>query len=318
MEDRAQRTKARNLQPLLRCMRGHLERGRTDPIDHPAGVPRGWARPDTLAGLEDADPVESFLWCTDPTPQMPRTARRVRSETAGRVAILRDTSMSMYGMWNQWASLLCTSVMELAQRQKMRVGYVEFNSHAKKYVCEKRRSFFTREYNRLEDRIVRGKCEGLTNYEAPLAMALEEFDAQLPRHRRARTGPGGAAEPRRHTDQHILFITDGRATSGDRNVRKEIALAQELGVAVHTVFIGYTQCPKVLDDMSRTTNGSRFIAYFDTDTNAVQVVERDALHLQKMYAQSGKDEELRNLDRMARLSPVFQRFIRKKVQESEA
>ena len=319
-EERALRDKVHFLQPLLQRLRGHLERGRADAVTHPSGVPRGWARPDTLAGMEDSDPVESYLWCANPIPEMPRTARRMRPGASGRVAILRDTSESMNGIWNLWAQLLCQRVMELSQQHKMRVGYVEFNSKAQKYVDERLGEFFTREYDRMTERVSRVKCEGFTNYEAPLTMALDEFECELPRHRRiaalasaALAGDGAAAARRkpRISDQHILFITDGKANYGDRTVSKEIARAQALGVSVHTVFIGYSQVPQVLDCLSQTTHGSRFAAYFDAESKGIKVIDRDEIDLATLFAASGKENQLRMLDRMTRAPPVFQRYLMK-------
>ena len=48
-----------------------------------------------------------------------------------------------------------------------------------------------------------------------------------------------------------------------------------LGVAVHTVFIGYAQCPAVLDHLSQASDGSRFTAYFDGRQKTIQVVDRE-------------------------------------------
>ena len=89
----------------------------------------------------------------------------------------------------------------------------------------------------------------------------------------------------------------------------EIAQAQALGVAIHTVFIGYSSCPPVLDTLSMRSGGSRFAAYFDVDTKSIQVIDRDTVSLQDLYADSGKDHELRMLDRMTRMPTVFQRFL---------
>ena len=43
-------------------------------------------------------------------------------------------------------------------------------------------------------------------------------------------------------------------------MRRERALARELGVKVHTVFLGLGECPAVLDEISRETDGLRFAA----------------------------------------------------------
>ena len=352
----ALRTKVKNLEPLLDQLKGALERGQTDLEEHPGGLPRNWMRPRSMyQGFEDVDQAELALWARDPSPQLPRIAKRTRPGAGGRVCVIRDTSMSMQGMWNDWAGLLCSSVMDLASKRRMRMGYLEFNSRVNKYVDDRLGHFFTSEYNLLRDRISSARCDGLTNYELPLSMALAEFDKSLPRHRRIRPGqidramsamqssassapPGvnlaygstisgvkliesmakqkteqnlssSAALRKSPKDQHILFVTDGQPTSGDRSVAREIAQAQTLGVAIHTVFIGYNNCPAVLDRLSVQTGGSRFAAYFDVDTKAIQVIDRDAVSLQALYADSGRDHELRMLDRMTRMPTVFQRFL---------
>ena len=352
----AMRAKVKNLEPLLDQLRGALERGKTNMEEHPGGLPRGWARPRSMSeGFADVDQVELALWARNPTPHLPRVAKRTRPGAGGRVCVIRDTSMSMQGMWNNWAGELATAVMDLASRRQMRVGYLEFNSRVNKYVDERAGHFFTSEYSLLRERISAARCDGLTNYELPLSMALSEFNGKLPRHRRLRRGQieklvaaqqavsarappsvnlaygstisgvqliesmtkkrrqeeqaSQAAASKSLKDQHILFITDGQPTSGDRHVTREIAQAQALGVAIHTVFIGYSSCPTVLDTLSLRTGGSRFAAYFDVDTKAIQVIDRDAVSLQALYADSGKDHELRMLDRMTRMPTVFQRFL---------
>jgi len=355
LEDRVE-----NLLPLLSKLKGHLERGNTNPVEHHGGVPRGWSRPRSLESMADADTVETFLWASDPSPNLPRTQKRMKQGAAGRVAIIRDTSMSMQGMWNQWAALLCTSVMEMSQKQKMRVGYLEFNTRAQKFVENKQ--FFTHEYESVGQRMAVAKCEGLTNYEAPLSIALDEFEAAAGgrgdggrgdggRRRRRRTfsmknngsggggggggggGSGGshidfsgkgssgdpttpsasnvstalpwAPNPSVSTDQHILFITDGQPTSGDRFVSKELERARQLGVSVHTVFIGYRSCPQVLDRLSKETSGSRWASFFCPHDKSIQVVDRES----SSFDQHGKDMELRMVDRMTRMPTVFQRYL---------
>ena len=351
-------TKVENLEPLLSKLKGQLERGNTNATEHPSGVPRGWSRPRTLASMEDSETVDTFLWTSDPTPLLPRTHKRMKQGAAGRVAIIRDTSMSMQGMWNNWASLLCTSVMEMSRKQKMRVGYLEFNTRAQKFVDPKKKLFFTKEYDSLEQRMSIVKCEGLTNYEAPLAIALDEFDVVRRRRGGGRRGSAfiekratqsassrwgsdvdfggkssggslGSLDDRsnsiadsviggssrlldcnspvrgRATDQHILFITDGQPTSGDRSVTKELERARVMGVSIHTVFIGYRACPAVLDMLSKQTNGSRFAAFFCPHEKSIQVVDRES----STFDQHGKDMELRMVDRMTRMPTVFQRYL---------
>ena len=106
---------------------------------------------------------------------------------------------------------------------------------------------------------------------APAAPTPLPPKARLPRHRRR--GVHGL----RRTDQHVLFLTDGQPTAGDRSVAREMQLAEELGVAVHTIFIGNSHCPAVLDKLSERTGGSRLAAYFDVEAGAIQAMRRHVL-----------------------------------------
>ena len=291
------------IKQLLKHLRGHIERGAATAIEDPSGMPRGWKPPLELE-VFDIEPVGLTLWCERPTPALPRTTKRSLPGAAGRVAIIRDTSTSMDGVWNQWAGLVCTSVFDLAKRQKMPVGYCEFASHAQKFFAEDRgkRRFFSHAYGALAARAESAQCDGRTNYQLPLSLTLDEFEASLPRHRRrgdvsrhqgSLEATGGSAigplttrdgRSSRAVDQHVLFITDGRPTVGDPTVGKEIALAQDLGVAVHTIFIGSgngrqsyhasQNYPPILDRLSEQTGGSRFAAYFDLKSNSIRVVNR--------------------------------------------
>ena len=58
--------------------------------------------------------------------------------------------------------------------------------------------------------------------------------------------------------QHIVFLTDGMPTSGDKEVKTELHEAQRLGVSIHSIFIGREQCPPILRKISRDTNGVHF------------------------------------------------------------
>ena len=326
-EEIARRVRVENLGPLLSQLQGHLERGNLNQELHPSGVPRSWSSAKSLSSMEDSDVVDSVLWVADPTPELPRIRKRVKQGACGRVAILRDTSMSMQGMWNQWASLLSTSIMDLAKNQKMNVGYLEFNSKAQKFVIDSSSSsssssssrFFTSEYQLLEKRMHQVKVEGLTNYEAPLSIALDEFAAALPRGRRGGGGKGshgsgsgssgskssGIGRRRKTTDQHILFITDGQPTSGDRHVRKELSKARDMGVSIHTIFIGYRSCPPVLDELSNATNGTRWASFFCPQQKTIKIIDRES----DAFDFHGKDVELRMVDRMTRMPTVFQRYL---------
>ena len=134
----------------------------------------------------------------------------------------------------------------------------------------------------------------------PFAMALEEFRHKLPqrrpRHRRCTA-----------TDQHILFVTDGQPTSGDRFVAQELALAQAFGVAVHTIFIGYDNCPAVLDRLSTSTGGSRFTAYFDVRDHSIKLVDR-ALGGQPWKKDQSCSTEQKRLETMSKIPALFKRY----------
>jgi uncharacterized protein with von Willebrand factor type A (vWA) domain len=122
----------------------------------------------------------------------------------------------------------------------MRVGYIEFNHVSHKYQHDGR--FFTRDYEKIIDSAANVTCSGVTNYQYPLRDALEEFRK-------------GRAE-----NKHILFLTDGEPTQGDWLVREERRQAKGMGVAIHTLFIGTTECPEILDILSEETDGSKFLA----------------------------------------------------------
>ena len=108
--------------------------------------------------------------------------------------------------------------MELAKKKRMRVGYIEFNHLSTKYQVEGK--FFVRDYEKMACRALNLHCSGCTNYQNSLEWMPWEFQ---------RLGRG---------NQHVLFLTDGVPTQGDWEVKAERELAQELGVAIHTIFIG--------------------------------------------------------------------------------
>jgi uncharacterized protein with von Willebrand factor type A (vWA) domain len=125
----------------------------------------------------------------------------------------------------------------------MRVGYIEFNHLSTKYQVEGK--FFVRDYEKMSRRALNLHCSGCTNYQNSLEDALKEFQ---------RLGPG---------NQHILFLTDGVPTQGDWEVKSERELAKDLGVAIHTIFIGKNKCPRILEIISEETSGAQFQAATD-------------------------------------------------------
>lgn len=61
--------------------------------------------------------------------------------------------------------------------------------------------------------------------------------------------------------------------SGDRRLVRELERAQDMGVSIHTVFIGYQRFPLILHKLSCSTQGSRFSAYLDAETQSIAIKE---------------------------------------------
>ena len=201
----------------------------------------------------DSDHVESALWLDRLNPTLPRSYHRKKKHMGGRVIIVRDVSQSMEGRYARWTSSVVTKLVDMVRRKRMRVGYIEFNHVSHKYQHDGR--FFTRDYDKIIETAANVTCSGVTNYQYPLRDALEEFKK-------------GRAD-----NKHILFLTDGEPTQGDWLVREERRQAKVLGVAVHTLFIGTTECPEILDILSEETDGSKFLAT-PNDKGGLMIEER--------------------------------------------
>ncbi|MCZ6557374.1 MAG: AAA family ATPase [SAR324 cluster bacterium] len=229
-----------NLEFLLEKIRGRLERNPAEMEMHPGGSPRSYRRMRSFEDFLDADYVETAIWLDRLNPTLPRSYLRKKKHMGGKVIIVRDVSQSMEGRYARWTSSVVTKLVEMVRRKRMRVGYIEFNHVSHKYQHDGR--FFTRDYDKIIDSAANVTCSGVTNYQYPLRDALEEF----------RKG--------RSENKHILFLTDGEPTQGDWLVREERRQAKGMGVAIHTLFIGTTECPEILDILSEETDGSRFLA----------------------------------------------------------
>ncbi len=240
-----------NIEVLMKVLKGHIDRSMAEKVPHLGGQPRKWRRMTSFSDLLDTDPVESALWYDHITPQLPRVLLRERYDQGGHLAILRDISSSMAGIYSKWASSVIYRLVEMAKKKRMRVGYIEFNHLSTKYQVEGK--FFVRDYDKMAQRALTLHCSGCTNYQNSLEDALTEFQ---------RLGRG---------NQHILFLTDGVPTQGDWEVKTERALAQELGVAIHTIFIGKNKCPRILEIISQETDGAQFQA--STDRHGVIHIE---------------------------------------------
>jgi MoxR-like ATPase len=240
-----------NIEVLMKVLKGRIERNVAEKVPHYGGQPRKWRRMHTFNDLLDTDPVESAIWYDHITPQLPRILLRERFDRGGDLAILRDISSSMAGIYSKWASSVILRLIELARKKRMRVGYIEFNHLSTKYQVDSK--FFVRDYEKMQQRALALHCSGCTNYQNSLEDALMEFQ---------RMGRG---------NQHILFLTDGVPTQGDWEVKAERALAQELGVAIHTIFIGKNKCPRILEIISEESDGAQFQA--STDRHGVIRIE---------------------------------------------
>ena len=228
------------VESLLRALAGRLERGAVRRGEDAAGAPRSFRRMRRLEEMLDADPVDAALFSEGRLPSGARVYRRERRNAGGALAVLRDVSASMEGRLASSAGQVVAGLVRVAARRRMRLGYVEFNHEAERFAADG--AFFHRRYRRALALARRSRAEGRTNYEAPLRAALGELRGCAGRER------------------HVVLLSDGMPILGDPNVRNERALAQRLGVKVHTVFLGLGECPKVLDEISRETGGLRFEA----------------------------------------------------------
>ena len=231
---------ADNIKIIMKVLDGNFQRNIAKRTNHPGGVPRKWKRMTSFDEVEDIDPLEAFIWSDSASPQLPRVHRREKESLGGEIAILRDVSTSMMGVYSEWSSSVVKGVVELARTKSMRVGYLEFNHKSFKYKRDSR--FFTRDYEWILNLASSTECSGNTNYEDALREALSEFRGRGLR------------------NKHILFITDGIPTSGDCDVISERILAKKLGVCIHSIFIGSKNYPKILQTVSEETIGTQFIA----------------------------------------------------------
>ena len=243
----------KNLDALLGRINGRLEHNTAESEVHPGGSPRAWQRMRSFDEFMDTDPVETATWMDTVNPRLPRVFRREKKHTGGEMVIVRDVSQSMEGRYARWTSSVVTKLVDLVRKKRMRIGYIEFNHVSRKYSHSGR--FFTRDYDKIVEIASNVVCSGVTNYQFPMREALKEFRA------------------RGTNNKHIVFLTDGEPTQGDWLVREERRMAKSLNVAVHTLFIGTTECPEILDVISEETGGCQFLAMPD-DQGGLLLAER--------------------------------------------
>ena len=227
-----------DLDLILKVIEGEVQRSIASKKEVYGGVPKQYRSMRTLEDFFDSDPSESSVWIEDVNPATPRVFRRTRKERGGRLAVIRDISQSMTGKSSLWVSMVVIGLVEMAKRSRMAVGYIEFNHQSYKYLDGGH--FFTRNYEPLVQKSMETQCSGFTDYQNALDDALKEF-GQI---------RGGR--------QHVIFLTDGMPTSGDKEVREELDQAKKLGIAIHSIFIGREQCPPILKKISKDTGGIHF------------------------------------------------------------
>jgi len=245
---------ADNIKAIMRVLEGNFQRSIALKAPHPGGLPRTWKRMSYFDEMEDVDPFEASFWTEYTTPNLPRVHKREKEMMGGEIAILRDVSTSMMGVYSEWSSSVVRGVIELARTKRMRVGYVEFNHRSYKY--KRNAKFFTRDYPWMLELAAKTECSGNTNYEDALKDALGEFRGRGLR------------------NKHVLFITDGIPTSGDCDVITERLRAKKLGVCIHSIFIGSKNYPRILQKISGETSGTQFIAT-RRKNGAIKIERRD-------------------------------------------
>jgi len=245
---------AENIKAIMRVLEGNFQRSIALKAAHPGGLPRTWKRMNFFDEMEDVDPFEASFWTEHTTPSLPRVHKREKQVMGGEIAILRDVSTSMMGVYSEWSSSVVRGVIELARNKRMRVGYVEFNHRSYKY--KRNAKFFTRDYPWMLELAAKTECSGNTNYEDALKDALGEFRGRGLR------------------NKHVLFITDGIPTSGDCEVITQRVRAKKLGVCIHSIFIGSKNYPRILQKISGETSGTQFIATRRKD-GSIRIERRD-------------------------------------------
>ena len=232
---------AQNVQIVMKVLEGNIQRSIAKRGLYPGGLPRRYKRMNSFYEIDDVDAMDAAIWSQNLSPQLPRVHQREKENMGGEIAILRDISTSMMGVYSEWSSSVVNAVVELARTKRMRVGYIEFNHKSYKTIVEEK--FFTKDYETILHQATKTECSGNTNYEEALKDAISDFKGRGLR------------------NKHILFITDGIPTSGDTEVRKERERAKKLGICIHSIFIGSKNFPMILNAISKETYGSQFVAY---------------------------------------------------------
>lgn len=255
--DGINRETLKNVRPILRVLEGNILQKIENLMKDTGGSPRAWSILEDFSQFDDMDPVESALWLQDLATRVPRTLLRKRKLRGGALAIIRDISASMSGSRAQWSSMLILGLIRMVKQRRMRVGYIEFNHKCTKYADNN--TFFSRAYTRIGETASRCRCGGYTNYQLPLLDAFGEFI-------------------RIHDSvKHVVFITDGRPTDGDRKIVREIEHARRENISVHSIYIGLKDSPDILRTLSEETKGTHFqVASDSTGTIRLKTIRRSS------------------------------------------
>ena len=117
---------AQNVQIVMKVLDGNIQRSIAKRGTYPGGLPRRYKRMNSFYEIEDVDPMDATIWTKNLSPQLPRVHQREKETMGGEIAILRDISTSMMGVYSEWSSSVVKAVVELARVKRMRVGSVSY------------------------------------------------------------------------------------------------------------------------------------------------------------------------------------------------
>jgi hypothetical protein len=86
-ENRSRYAEVDDIGPLLRVLKGRIDRGKAQFVPHRGGHPRAFQRLQTFDDFSDTDPIDCMLWQQNPTPQLPRVYKRSKIDGGGAVAV---------------------------------------------------------------------------------------------------------------------------------------------------------------------------------------------------------------------------------------
>ena len=231
-----------------------------------SGSPRQTKSSKSLMDVLDSHPSDRYLWINNLSPRLPRSFERITRKRSGSIVMIRDISGSMVGLPALWSSAVAQNVIKIARKNKMNMGYCEFNEKAylykkydasmkkknnnKDYVRQSYRNdetfdhedgiFFTNDYQNVTQWAKQIRSEGTTNYSLPLKLVLDEFENQFNWYDHRPSNNNNmmyGSSNNSNNNSHIVLLTDGVPTEGDLKCKEEKRRAVELGVSIHTIFI---------------------------------------------------------------------------------